>query len=130
MVRHVALQVHLGGVLHPHEVGVEDSEVGGPPLWESQPGFQGFSGQAIQNVKMSLVNVVDCKVELEGRKDVAGVDCHLVLASDEGRVQVGQLLLQLGLQEVEVVGRSVQVGDGGAQELVGVVFHGLQEDFL
>ena len=79
---------------------------------------------------MGLVDVVDCKVELEGGEDVAGVDCHLVLASDQGRVQVGQLLLQLGLQEVEVVGWGVHVGDGGAQELVGVVFHSLKKDFL
>ena len=68
------------------------------------------------------MDVVNSKVELEGGEDVTGVDGHLVLSSDQAVVQVAQLLVQLGLEEVEVVGRSVHVGDGGAQELVGVVF--------
>ena len=44
-------------------------------------------------------------------EDVAGVDGYLVLASDQSLVQVGQLLVQLFLQEVEVVGWRVLVGD-------------------
>ena len=79
---------------------------------------------------MGLVDVMHCKMELQGWEDVAGVYGHLVLPPDEGRVQVCQLLLQLGLQEVEVVGRGVEVGDVRAQELVRVVFHSFPRDFL
>ena len=76
------------------------------------------------------MDVVHCKMELQGWEDVSGVDGHLVLSSNEGLVKVRQLLLQLGFQEVEVVGRRVEVGDVRAQELVRVVFHGLQKYLL
>ena len=81
-VGHVALQVYLGRVFHPHEVWVEDAEVGGPPFGKTQPQLEEFPGQAIQGVEVRLVDVVDGKVELERWQDVARVDCHLELASD------------------------------------------------
>ena len=82
MVGHVALKVHLGGVLHSHKVGMEYPKVRGAPLWKTKPCFQMFPRQGVQGVAVSLVDVVDCEVELEGWKDVPGVHSHLVLASD------------------------------------------------
>ena len=130
VVVHVALQVDLRGVLDTQDVGVEDAQVCGAPLGESQPRFQKLPSRGIQEVEVGLMDVVHCKMELQGWEDVSGVDGHLVLSSNEGLVKVRQLLLQLGFQEVEVVGRRVEVGDVRAQELVGVVFHSLQKDFL
>ena len=79
---------------------------------------------------MSLVDVVDGEVELEGGEDVAAVDRHLVLASHQGGVHVGQLLFQLALQEEKVVGWRVPVGDGGSQELMWIILHRLEEDLF
>ena len=62
-----------------------------------------FPRQGVQGVAVSLVDVVNCEVELEGWKDVPGVHGHLVLASDQRALQVVQLLLQLLLEKVEVV---------------------------
>ena len=81
-VGHVALQVDLGWILHPHEVGVEDAQVSGPPFRKTQPRLQEFSSQAVQDVHVRFVDVVYGKMELQGWQDVARVDCHLELASD------------------------------------------------
>ena len=66
---------------------------------------------------MRLMDIVDSEVELQGGEDVAGVDSYLVLASHQSLVQVSQLLVQLFLQEDEVVGWRVLVGDVGPKEL-------------
>ena len=65
------------------------------------------------------------EVELEGGEDVAAVDRHLVLASHQGGVHVGQLFFQLALQEEKMVGWRVHLGDGGSQELMGIILHSL-----
>ena len=66
---------------------------------------------------MSLMDVVDSEMEVQGGEDVAGVNGYLELASHQGLVQVGQLLVQLPLEEDKVVGWGVLVGDGGPKEL-------------
>ena len=73
---------------------------------------------------MGLVDVMDRKVVPHGRNDIPLVDSSLVLPSYLSTVQIGQLLFQFGVKEVEVVLGGVPMVDSRAEELAWVLLHG------
>ena len=48
VVSHVALEVHLGGVLDAKQLGVKDTEVCSSPFWKSKPRLEEFFGRVVQ----------------------------------------------------------------------------------
>ena len=76
------------------------------------------------------MDVVNRKVKPHGGKDIPLVDSSFELSSYLCTVQVGQLLFQLGIEEVEVVSRGILMGDGRAEELAWVILHGRDGDFV
>ena len=84
----------------------------------------------IQGLQVSLMDVVDRKVKPHGGKDIPLVDSSLELSSYLCTVQVGQLLFQLGIEEVEVVSRGIPMVDSRAEELAWVFLHGRDGDLV
>ena len=84
----------------------------------------------IQGIQVSLMDVMDRKVEPHGRKDIPLVDSSLELPSYLSIVQIGQLLFQFGVEEVEVVLRGIPMVDSRAKELAWFLLHGSDGDLV
>ena len=79
---------------------------------------------------MSLVDAMDGKVEPHGREEIPFIDSTFVFPSYHGVVQIGQLLFQFGVEEVEVILGGVPMVDKRAEELAWVLLHGGDGDFV
>ena len=79
---------------------------------------------------MSLVDAMDGKVEPHGREEIPFIDSTFVFPSYLGTVQIGQLLFQFGVKEVEVVLGGVPMVDSRAEELAWVLLHGSDGDLV
>ena len=76
------------------------------------------------------MDAMDGKVEPHRREEIPFIDSTFVFPSYLGVVQIGQLLFQFGVKEVEVILGGVPMVDSRAEELAWVLLHGGDGDFV